>query len=317
MSKQDLVDAYQTMFLMRRFEEAVADGVADGRIHGEMHLGIGQESVAAALQTVLRDGDALVSTHRAHLHALAIGVNPVAMLAELFERDGLNHGRGGHMHLFDPAHRFMCTGIVGASAPLATGYALAQKYRKEPGITVAVAGDGAMNQGAVFESMNLATVLKLPMLFLVEDNAYSISVPRHLSTAGELSERGAALGLSGYEADGRNFQEVSRMLKEAVSYVRTERQPAVAVAQVYRFRGHYEGDTDLYRSAAEKQEAMSEANDPLMRLRAEILAGGTTEEELRALEIEAADQLTSWLNEALDRPYPDPSTAKEGTFADA
>jgi pyruvate dehydrogenase E1 component alpha subunit len=302
------------MFLMRRFEEAVADGVADGRIHGEMHLGIGQESVAAALQAVLQEGDALVSTHRAHLHALAIGVDPVQMLAELFERDGLNHGFGGHMHLFDPEHRFMCTGIVGASAPLATGYALAQRYRDEPGITIAVAGDGAMNQGAVFESMNLAAVLKLPMLFLVEDNAYSISVPRHLSTAGVLSERGEALGLRGFEADGRNYTEVARMLEEAVGWVRDQRSPAVAVAEVYRFRGHYEGDTDLYRSAAEKEEAMSESNDPLLRLRSDLLADGISEEDLRALEIEAADQVTSWLKEAADRPLPDPQAAKRGTF---
>src|SRR5271166_3474826 len=158
MDQQQTVMIYEDMYRMREFERLVGEGVASGEIHGEMHLGTGQEIVAAVLARYLQPGDAIVSTHRPHLHGLAGGVDPVAMMAEIFERDGLNHGKGGHMHLFDPAHGFMCTGIVGASAPLAAGYALKQRLDQSRNITVAVAGDGALNQGAMAETMNLAAL---------------------------------------------------------------------------------------------------------------------------------------------------------------
>lgn len=315
MDREDLVATYEVMATMRRFEEEVGAGVASGEIHGEMHLGIGQEAVSAVLARHLRDGDAIVSTHRPHLHALALGVDPVGLLAEIFERDGLNHGKGGHMHLFDPVRRFMCTGIVGASAPLAAGYALAQKHRREAGITVAVTGDGAMNQGAVFETMNLAAVLPLPVLFLCEDNAYSISVPRAASTAGELHRRGEAMGIHGEYCDGRDVEALDEAFRDAVAYVREERRPRLLVAEVYRFRGHYEGDPDLYRTEAEKQEAMSERRDPLPKLRQELRDLGIPEEDLRALEERAAATVEEWLAAARERPFPRIETAAEGVYA--
>lgn len=314
MQRDDLVEIYEAMAMMRLFEEAVGAGVVSEEIHGEMHLGIGQEAVSAVLSRHLVDGDAIVSTHRPHLHALALGVDPVELLAELFERDGLNHGKGGHMHLFDPARRFACTGIVGASAPIGAGYALAQRLRGEKGITVTVTGDGAMNQGAVFETMNLAATMPLPVLFLCEDNAYSISVPRHDSTAGELHRRGEAMGIPGYRCDGREVGAVDEALREAVGFVRRERRPALLVAEVYRFRGHYEGDPDLYRSDAEKQEAMSERRDPVPRLRAELLELGVAEDALLALERRAAATVQGWLAAARERPLPAAETAAEGVY---
>ena len=201
--------AYRTLLVMRRFEEAVGAATAAGEIHGEMHLGLGQEAVAAGLGPHLRPGDAVVSTHRPHLHALARGVDPVEMLAELLERDGLCHGKGGHMHLFDAERDFMCTGIVGASAPIAAGYAYRQQASGGSEVTVAVLGDGAMNQGGFFETANLAAVWGLPMIFLCEDNGFGISVRREDAAAGALEERGAPFGIPGVRCDGIDPMAVS------------------------------------------------------------------------------------------------------------
>jgi TPP-dependent pyruvate/acetoin dehydrogenase alpha subunit len=317
MKHEQLARIYKQMVAMRRFEEAVASGVSSGQIHGEMHLGIGQESVAAVLAGYLRPGDAVVSTHRAHLHALAHGVDPVELLAEIFERDGLNHGKGGHMHLFDPGRQFMCTGIVGAGAPIAAGYALAQRLRGGEAVTVAVSGDGAMNQGAVFETMNLAVVRGLPILFLVEDNGYSISVPRARSTAGTLADRAASLGIEARNCDGRDVEETDAVIGALMTAVRRHRTPAMAVAQVYRFRGHYEGDLDLYRPSREKEQAMSAADDPLQRARDRLTDLGLGETQILGIENEAAEDVARWLDTALRRPEPDAREAWEGVFADA
>lgn len=317
MDSEAILAVYEAMYRMREFETLVGEGVARGEIHGEMHLGIGQEIVAAALARHLRPEDAVVSTHRPHLHALAAGVDPVALLAEIFERDGLNHGKGGHMHLFDPRHRFMCTGIVGASAPLAAGYALKQRLEGRQGITVSVAGDGAMNQGAVAETMNLAVVRGLPMLFLVEDNGYGISVPQGKSTAGSLADRAAALGLPVREAVGSELGDVDDAIGWCAQKVRESRRPAMAVVRVYRFRGHYEGDADLYRDRAERDRAMSAEMDPLLVLRSQILvAGVATAGALGALETGAHDQVHEWHARALSYPRPSPASALTGVFTD-
>jgi acetoin:2,6-dichlorophenolindophenol oxidoreductase subunit alpha len=317
MKYEQFARIYKQMFTMRRFEEAVASGVSSGQIHGEMHLGTGQESVAAVLAEYLRPGDAVVSTHRAHLHALAHGIDPVELLAEIFERDGLNHGKGGHMHLFDPHHQFMCTGIVGAGAPMAAGYALAQRLRGDEAVTVAVSGDGAMNQGAIYETMNLAVVRGLPILFLVEDNGYSISVPRARSTAGTLPDRATSLGMEAQSCDGRDVEETDAVIGGLMTKVRSHRTPAMAVAQVYRFRGHYEGDLDLYRPSREKEQAMSNADDPLQRARDRLTDFGMNEDQALDVEKEAAEDVARWLAEALRRPQPDARTAREGVLADA
>lgn len=303
--------------MMRQFELEVAAKCASGEIHGEMHLGIGQEAVAAVLADFLQFGDAVVTTHRPHLHALASGVDPVNMLAEIFERDGLNHGKGGHMHLFDVEHRFMCTGIVGASAPLALGYALAQKFRHETGVTVAIMGDAATNQGAVFESLNLAAVLKLPVLFLVENNEYGISVPRTASTAGELHHRGQSMGIPGVRCDGRDVDDLAEAFTTSFDVVRNDRRPALLIADVDRWRGHYEGDADLYRTNIQKTAAMAPDRDPLQRLGSKMeQAGILTKTERSELEQKAKQQAQDWAHEAASRPLPAVATATQGVYTD-
>ena len=290
----DLERAYASAVRMRRFEEVVGAATEAGEIHGEMHLGIGQEAVAAALEQFLHDGDAVVSTHRPHLHALAHGVDPVQLLAELLERDGLCRGKGGHMHLFAPDQRFMCTGIVGAGAPIATGYALAQRRERQGGVTVAVAGDGAMNQGGLLESLNLAALWHLPVVFLCEDNGYGISVRRDDASAGRLEARGESFGIPGVACDGTDVEACRAALETAFARARGGEGPSLVVAKVYRFRGHYEGDADMYRSRAEKDEAMSPLRDPVARLRTRMLATGYPEQDLVALEDAAHSQVEGW-----------------------
>ncbi len=311
----NLKTAYRTMTTMRLFEEAVGRAVETGEVHGEMHLGIGQEAVAAALAVLLRPGDAVVSTHRPHLHGLAHSVDPVAMLAELLEREGLCGGKGGHMHLFSAEQRFMCTGIVGAGSPLAAGYALAQKREGAGNVSVAITGDGAMNQGAVLETMNLAALWRLPIVFLCEDNGYGISVKRDAATAGVLSERGDSFGIPGYECEGIDPDVVFDALERAFTRARTGAGPALVVASVYRFRGHYEGDADTYRPQGEKDEAMSSERDPVPRLRARLLREGTDEKTLRAIDAEAAHTIEGWLAEARALPLPDVGRVREDVFA--
>ena len=316
MNAGDLLECYEAMRRLRLFEEEVGRAVASGEIHGEMHLGIGHEAVGAALGRHLRPGDAVVSTHRAHLHALAAGVDPVELAAELLERDGLNHGKGGHMHLFDPAARFMCTGIVGAGVPIASGYALMQSLQAGGALTVAVMGDGTMNQGAVFETMNLAAVRTLPMVFLCEDNGYSISVRREESTAGELSRRGAPLGIPGLACDGTDVDQVDEAVGAAFEITRNEGRPSLVVASVYRFRGHYEGDLDLYRPAGEKEEA-ARTRDPVLKLRLRLLDGGTPQARLGEAETRAFEAVTRWFAGARQRPLPRRETAREHVFTGA
>jgi TPP-dependent pyruvate/acetoin dehydrogenase alpha subunit len=316
LSDGDLLRVYEEMWRLRRFEEEAGRAVISGEIHGEMHLGIGHEAVGAMLGRHLRAGDAVVSTHRAHLHALAAGVDPVEVAAEILERDGLNHGHGGHMHLFDPDARFMCTGIVGAGVPIAAGYALRQSLQADGALTVAVMGDGAMNQGAVFETMNLAAVRGLPVVFLCEDNQYSISVHRAESTAGELPRRGEPFGIPGFACDGTDAEKVGEALGRAFEITRNHGRPSLVVASVYRFRGHYEGDLDLYRPAGEKEEA-ARTLDPVFKLRERLLASRTPEAQLEQAESRATETAAQWFAAARQRPLPDKQSAREHVFVDA
>jgi acetoin:2,6-dichlorophenolindophenol oxidoreductase subunit alpha len=310
----DLEAAYRSMVRMRAFEQAVQEGVTSGEIHGEMHIGIGQEAIAAGIEPLLSDADAVVSTHRPHLHALAHGVDPVAMLAEVFERDGgLCRGKGGHMHLFDPSRDFMCTGIVGASVPIALGYAFARRYREAPGIALAVLGDGAVNIGGFAESLNLAALWKLPVVFLCEDNGYGISVPRDVATAGQAERRGEPYGISGHRVDGTDVEAVHLAAREAFEKARSG-EPALLVADCYRWSGHYEGDTDHYRPQAEKDEAMTGQHDPLARLRSRLIDAGTAEQALAQAETDERAQVTSWVAEARAKQWPDPADALNGVF---
>jgi pyruvate dehydrogenase E1 component alpha subunit len=313
----DALDRYERMVEMRAFEELVGEGVADGSIHGEMHLAIGQEGVAAGLEPLVREGDAVVSTHRPHLHALIARVDPVRMLGEIFERaEGLCGGKGGHMHLFDPRVDFMCTGIVGASAPIALGYALQRKRTRPGSVAWAFLGDGAVNHGTFAEALNLAALWRLPVVFVVEDNGYAISVPTARASAGAIHRRGEPFGIPGWIVDGVDFRAVYNAGRVATDRVRAGDGPALVVATVYRFRGHYEGDIDHYRPRRQHEEMMRE-RDPIARARATLVAEGVREDELASREEEARKRVRGWVDRARAMAWPAPADALTGVFAEA
>ncbi|WP_327045826.1 thiamine pyrophosphate-dependent dehydrogenase E1 component subunit alpha [Microbispora sp. NBC_01189] len=314
-----LVERYFAMVRMRRFEEACLAGVPTREIHGELHIGIGQEAVAAAMIGTLRDDDALVSTHRNHLHALAKGVPAQPMLAEIYERaTGLCGGFGGHMHLFDLERRFSTTGIVGSTLPVALGHAYAARIEGRDSVAVGVTGDGGANTGGFHESLNMAGAWRLPLVVLIENNEWAISVPFEESTATPtLAERAAAYGAWGRRVDGLDVEAVAEAFGEAVAHARAGHGPAVLEATCYRFRGHYEGDLDLYRPAGEKDRRRQE-QDPLSLTRERILArGAATGAELDAGEEEAAAAIAAMLAAVRADPMPDPATARDHVFAGA
>lgn len=312
----DRLELFKAMLTMRHFEEACLEGVPTGEIHGELHTGIGQEAIGVALQAGLKAGDAVVSTHRNHYHALAAGVPIKAMLAEIFEKEtGLCRGRGGHMHLFDKAHNFSSTGIVGASLPVALGYAYKFWMRNEPQMAVAVTGDGGTSNGTFHECLNIAGAWNLPFVLLVENNllAISVSIDEVMATP-TIAERACAYGAWGKKVDGTDVDEVTRAFDEAAEHARRGEGPAILEATCYRFRGHFEGDHDSYRRMDEKRQ-MRERHDPLTLYRRTLIAEGVaTDAELDALVDASRKRLNEALDEVRAEPMPNASGALDYLF---
>lgn len=313
-----LRERYGYMLWMREFELACLEGVPTREIHGELHTGIGQEAIAAGLAGFLRADDALCSTHRNHLHAIAKGVDMRAMLAEVFEREtGLCGGFGGHMHLMDQSLKFSATGIVGAGVPVALGHAYAARLRGSDSVAVAVIGDGAVNTGAFHEAMNLAGVLRLPLIVVVENNEWAISVPFSAASATEtIAERASAWRAHGVKVDGNDVDAVSQAFGEAVDRARSGAGPSVIEASCYRFRGHFEGDADTYRTQQEKDERR--AVDPLLITRRRLIEGGmASEAELQNDEAATKHAIEQLLASVRLDAAPDPALATRHVFVDA
>ncbi|MGE3872001.1 MAG: thiamine pyrophosphate-dependent dehydrogenase E1 component subunit alpha [Parvibaculaceae bacterium] len=315
-SNQPLLDRYTLMCRMRAFEEACLEGFKSREIHGELHTGIGQEGISAGLAPHLRPSDGLVSTHRNHLHALAKGVAPVALMAEIFEKEtGLCRGRGGHMHPFDPSTNFSATGIVGASIPVALGYAYGFAKDKRADVAIAVTGDGGANHGTFHECLNMASAWRLPLVIVVENNSYAISVPAAAVTAPTAHwERAAAYGAKGWPVDGTDVMAVDLVCGEAIAHARSGGGPAVVEAFCHRFRGHYEGDADSYRSRDERSR-MRRDGDPITKAREALTAAGMTAEELDRPLQEAKAEMGAILAEVRADSMPDASTALAYRFA--
>jgi pyruvate dehydrogenase E1 component alpha subunit len=305
------------MCTMRRFEEACAEGVTTGELRGELHLAIGQEAIGAGMAEHLRPEDWVVSTHRSHLHAIAKGVPLLPLMAEVYEKaTGLAGGKGGHLHLFDLEHRFSSTGIVGSSLPVALGHAYAARLAGTEEIAVGVTGDGGVNTGQFHESLNMAAIWKLPLVLLVENNLYAISVPAKDVIAGPgIAERAASYGAWGRRVDGTDVEAFAAVFEEAVGRARSGEGPALVEATCYRFGGHYEGDADHYRTEAEKRD-MLEKGDPLAIARARVLERGEADEaELEAVEAETRAGIRSILETVRAAPDPDPGDALTDVFA--
>lgn len=310
-----LVERYYYMVWMREFELACLEGVPTREIHGELHTGVGQEAIGAGMAGFLRPDDALCSTHRNHLHAIAKGVDMRAMMAEIFEKEtGLCGGFGGHMHLFDPSLKFSATGIVGAGVPVAVGHAHAAKLKGTDSIAVAVVGDGAVNTGAFHEAMNMAGVWKLPVVVVVENNEWAISVPfDRASATATVAERAPAWAAHGERVDGNDVMAVAEAMERAVTRARRGDGPSIIEATCYRFRGHFEGDADTYRTQEEKD--ARRAIDPLVLTRSAILQQGlAAAEELDQAEESIRGSVRDMLESVRRDQQPAAETALQHVF---
>jgi pyruvate dehydrogenase E1 component alpha subunit len=307
------------MVRMRAFEDACAEGIKTGELRGELHLAQGQEGIAAGMVGTLRPGDWMVSTHRAHLHAIAKGVPLFPLLAEIYEKaPGLGGGKGGHVHLFDLAHRFSNTGIVGSSLPVALGHAYAARLEETDDIAVGITGDGGTNTGQFHETMNMAAIWRLPLVVLVENNDYAISVPAADAIADPgIAGRAAAYGAWGQRVDGTDVQAFAAGFADAVDHARSGAGPALLEASCHRFRGHYEGDTDHYRPQRDRN-AMLESGDPIAKARSALIGrDGMEPSELDGIQERARAEMAELLARVRAAPEPDPSRAFDDVFASA
>lgn len=315
---------YETMVLCRIYEETIqreyhADkgpgfDIGKGLVPGEMHLSAGQEPVAAGICTHLTTDDAVTATHRPHHLAIAHGVDLRRMTAEIFGREtGLGRGRGGHMHLFDPQTHFSCSGIIAEGFPPALGQAFAFQRSGTDRIAVAVTGEGAANQGAFHESLNLAALWRLPVVFVVEDNDWAISVPRTASTAiTSNADRAAAYGIPGRRVEDNDVEAVHAAAAEAVSRARAGGGPSLLEVRTLRMWGHFEGDAQGYR--AELAEVSS--RDPIHRYEQQLREDGLLDDaKVAAIRDQATARVEDAVAFAKDSPTPDPTSATDLVFA--
>ena len=270
----------ETMATIRRFEEEAGRQYQKAKAGGFLHLAIGEEATIVGTTSVMRDEDYLIGTYRTHGHAIARGTDPKNVMAEIFGRvDGTSGGRGGSMHVFDRDRRFMGGyGIVGGNLPLAAGLALSSDYRGTDEVTVCMFGDGASNTGNFGETMNLAALWKLPVVFLVENNLYGMgtSIERH-SAVTDLSRKAEGLGVPGVRVDGMDVLAVRERVAEHLEIARDERRPTMIEAFTYRYRGHSAADPEVYREKEEVEEWR--AKDPIKTFRDRLLAEDVISEE--------------------------------------
>jgi pyruvate dehydrogenase E1 component alpha subunit len=285
----------EKMLLIRHFEERAQEMYMKAKVGGFLHLAVGEEATIIGATSVLQDQDYLISTYREHGQAIARGTDPKVVMAELFGREtGTSHGRGGSMHLFDIERRFMGGyGIVGGNLPLAAGFALASDYRGEDSVTLCMFGDGASNQGTFGETMNIAALWKLPVVFLVVNNQYGMgtALARH-SAVTDLSKKAECLGVPGRRVDGMDVLAVRECVAEHLRLAREERQPTLVEALTYRFRGHSAADPEVYRSKDEVEEWRK--RDPIAifaeRLKQEGVIDDAALEELDRKAVEIVDE---------------------------
>jgi pyruvate dehydrogenase E1 component alpha subunit len=286
-SKEQLLHLYEQMLLIRRFEERAGQLYGLGLIGGFCHLYIGQEAVAVGLQSALEEGkDSVITGYRDHGHMLAYGIDPKVIMAELTGREaGISHGKGGSMHMFSTDHAFYGGhGIVGAQVPLGAGLAFAHKYREDGGLCLAYFGDGAANQGQVYETFNMASLWGLPIVFAVENNQYAMGTSVKRSSAEtEFYRRGTAFRIPGMKVNGMDVLEVHQAGKVAFDHVRAGKGPVLLELETYRYRGHSMSDPAKYRSREEVQD-VREHNDPIERAKHDLDGMGVSEDQLKEIE---------------------------------
>jgi pyruvate dehydrogenase E1 component alpha subunit len=305
-----------TMTLIRRFEERAGEMYARAKVGGFLHLSIGEEAAIVGAARALREEDYLIATYRSHGHALARGTPPERVMAELFGRvDGCCKGRGGSMHMFDFERRFMGGyGIVGGNLPIAAGIALSSDYRETEEVTLCVFGDGASNQGTFGETLNLAALWKLPVVFMVTNNQFGMgtALKRH-SAVTDLQRKGESLGVPGTRCDGMDVLDTHTVVSEAVERVRSERQPMLVEAITYRFRGHSMADPEQYRSKEEVTQWRE--RDPIPTFAGELVQAGLIDAAEQArIEEEALARVDGAVEFADASPFPEPDSLYDNAY---
>ena len=305
--KQDLLDLYQTMRLIRFFEETAGQQYMHGKIRGFLHLYIGEEAIAAGAISVLEEQDYIYTHYRDHGHALARGMDPKEIMAELFGRTtGSSKGKGGSMHLFDRSINFMGGyAIVGGQIPLATGQALAHKYRGDDGVVVCFLGDGALSEGEFHEAVNLSRVWELPIIYYCENNLYGMGAPvSEVFAAKDIYKIVQPYGMPSSQVDGMDVLAVREHMREVVDYVRSGSGPYFVEALAYRFRGHSMADPSEYRHKSEEE--FWRKKDPISNFRAKLLADkDATDAELDDIDAEVERVVDEAVDFANEGPEPE------------
>jgi len=309
MSGDELLQAYRSMLSIRRFEEKAGQLYGMGLIGGFCHLYIGQEAVVVGVQMALGDGDQIITSYRDHGHMIATGMDPRGVMAELTGRaTGYSHGKGGSMHMFSKEKNFFGGhGIVGAQVSLGTGLAFSNWYCGNDRVAVTYFGEGASNQGQVFESFNLAALMKLPCVFVIENNKYGMgtSVER-ASASHDLSKNGAPWGIPGAQVDGMDVEAVYRAAQVAVAACRAGEGPYLLEVKTYRYRGHSMSDPGKYRTREEIQKMRSE-RDCIEATRTRLEQNGASEAEIKAIDDEVKRIVLEAAEFAQSSPEPDPA----------
>ena len=308
--KDQELHAYREMLMIRRFEEKAGQMYGMGLIGGFCHLYIGQEAVVVGMQMASKEGDQVVTSYRDHGHMLVCGMDPKGVMAELTgRRGGYSKGKGGSMHMFSREKNFFGGhGIVGAQVSIGTGLAFANIYRGNDNVSMIYFGDGASNQGQVYESFNMAKLWNLPAIYVIENNKYGMgtSVERSSSNT-DLSQRGASFGIPGEQVDGMDVRAVMAAAERAIAWARDGKGPYILEMLTYRYRGHSMSDPAKYRSKEEVQKMRNE-NDPIEQVRARLIeAGMATEEELKAMDKDIRAVVSEAAEFAQTDPEPDVS----------
>jgi pyruvate dehydrogenase E1 component alpha subunit len=309
-SKDQELKAYRDMLLIRRFEEKAGQMYGMGLIGGFCHLYIGQEAVVVGMQMTLKPGDKIITGYRDHGHMLAAGMDPKGVMAELTGRQhGYSKGKGGSMHMFSVEKGFYGGhGIVGAQVPLGTGLAFANRYRGTDNVSLTYFGDGAANQGQVYESFNMAELWKLPVVYVIENNRYAMGTSVSRSSAQtDFSKRGTSFNIPGEQVDGMDVRAVKAAGEKAVAWCRAGKGPIILEMMTYRYRGHSMSDPAKYRSREEVERVRTE-HDPIEQVRARLLKSkGASEDELKKIDAGVRDSVNEASEFATNDPEPDPA----------
>ena len=309
LTETDLLELYEKMLVIRRFEEKAGQLYGMGHIGGFCHLYIGQEAVVVGLEATTIEGDQTITSYRDHGHMIACGMDPKRVMAELTgKQSGYSKGKGGSMHMFSKSENFFGGhGIVGAQVPIGAGLAFANKYRKNDNVSLTYFGDGAANQGQIYETFNMASLWKLPIIFVIENNQYAMGTSlKKASSTPALYTRGEAFGIPGQEVDGMNVLKVREAGTKAMLHCRKGKGPYILEMNTYRYRGHSMSDPAKYRTREEVQK-MREERDPIESLRDNLINNfKTTEEKLKRIDKKVKVLISEAADYAIESEEPRP-----------